>query len=380
MASLLRSLGLAPLNLWKVLAILFGLLNLKHLPFAWHFRIINGLLQYLPILRKPHPLPSLIGPPALFRPLLVASRSSPVETDYNLHKSNSTYFSDFDIGRLHLLMCLCHTGIVATGHNLWVADNKQGPKRLSIMMGGVSMHFRREIKPLQSFEMWTRILSWDRKWIYTVTYFIKKGAVKPKGWLLQPWRNKDPNQTRTQTPPPPSSSNASSTDGIGNSTNGKAQEKEEKRTGPHPAIFATGIAKYVAKRGRLTIPPELIFQNSGLLPPKPASHSPPPATDTPAAPLEGDTLPTAPAEALQDITSSKAEEMLDAALNDSTEPNQKEKEKGGGKEDEEWTWEKVERERQKGLRIAEAWNMTEKLSEGFDGDEGMALGKYWDFP
>ncbi|KAL8669524.1 MAG: hypothetical protein Q9168_005884 [Polycauliona sp. 1 TL-2023] len=342
---------LKSLGFWRLLAIFFALLNLKQLPFVWHLRAINGLLQHLPWRSKLRGDARAVGPSALFRPLILTSRVTPLECDYNLHKSNSTYFADFDIARMHLLVCLCRTGIVKTGLDLWKKDGRKGPKNLGIMMGGVNMHFRKEIKPAQAFETWTRILTWDRKWIYSITHFVKKGAVKPKGWVLQPWRNKDEAQT---------------------SVNTGAEEKEEQR-GTHPAVFATGIAKYVAKRGRLTIPIELILQNSGLLPPKPQDHETPSVSETPAVLVEGDALPTGGA-AMNEITSRNAESLVDDAL-------QGENNLEGTSEDNgEWTWEKVEKKRMEGMRIAEMWNMTEGLSELFDGERGMALGKYRDIP
>lgn len=50
-ASLLDTLGLKGNSFWKALAIFFALLNLKHIPFAWHVR------SPLP-LPPPPPLPS----------------------------------------------------------------------------------------------------------------------------------------------------------------------------------------------------------------------------------------------------------------------------------------------------------------------------------
>ncbi|KAL8947879.1 MAG: hypothetical protein Q9222_005881, partial [Ikaeria aurantiellina] len=289
-------------------------------------------------------------------PLLLSSRVSPLECDYNFHKSNSTYFSDFDVGRMHLLMCLCRSGIEKTGYQLWEAAGKKGSKFLWIMMGGVSCSFRREIKPLGGYEMWNRILAWDRKWIYVIIYFVEKGKVRPKGWSLQPWKK----------------------DEVRGRNEGKAEkDKGEKKKGSHPAVYATGIAKYVAKRGRLTVPPELILRNSELLPPVPEGRrgktSTPPMTDSPAVPLEGDAVGTAAAAAAQveNMTSRNADELIDAKLNT---------EAPGKGEDEEWDWDRIEAERVRGMKIAEAWNMTEKLGEEFDGGEGDALGKYWDFP
>lgn len=217
------------------------------------------------------------------------------------------------------------------------------------------MNFKREIKCWQGFEMWTRILCWDRKWFYVVTWFVEKGSVKPKGWTLQPWRNKQPVQGRE----------------IEGEDAGTKREAET-RKGAHPAIFATGLAKYVCKRGRITVPPERILGASGLLPPKPKEHKTPPMTESPAVPIEGDALPTAVASAasatIQAATADAADDLLRAAL------NAKSADRGG------WDWDRVEQERLRGMKIAEAWCQTEALGEEFLGDERPALGKWWDFP
>ncbi len=287
--------------------------------------------------------------------MILTSRAAPFEIDFNMHKSNSTYFADFDIARLHLMVRLCGLGLKTMSEELYIADGRKGPKRLHMGMGGVHLNFRKEIRCWQGFEMWTQILCWDRKWFYLVTWFVEKGAVKPTNWTLQPWRNKQ----RSQGP-----------DIMTGDEVVKGKE-EMKSKGAHPAIFATGIAKYVCKRGRLTVPPERILQASELLPPKPKEHKTPPMTDSPAVPVEGDALPAAASvasAAIQDATSSAADDLLNAALNA--------KPMNG----DDWDWARVEQERLRGLKIAEAWCQTEALGEEFPGDERPALGKWWDFP
>ncbi|KAL9006914.1 MAG: hypothetical protein Q9188_000369 [Gyalolechia gomerana] len=347
------------INIWKLLAIVFAFLNLKYLPFAWHLRILNGLLTHLPLTsHRLHTRKIQLTPSALFQPMILSSRAQPFEIDYNLHKSNSTYFSDFDIARLHLLIRLCSPGLAAISRELWLADNKTGPKQVRIMMGGVSCNFRREIRPFGAFEMWTRVLCWDRKWFFVVTFFVEKG-VRPRGWTLQPRRRGG-------------NSKEEMVEGTGMEVQdgGMKNGMGDKRKGSHPAIFATGIAKYVCKRGRMTVSPEKVLQASGLLPPKPRdTETPPTTTDSPAGVMEGDALPMGAASAakVRDITSSAAEDLIDAALN--VKPA----------EDGEWGWERVERERRRGMKIAEAWSRTEELGEGFLGDEEMAFGRYWDW-
>ncbi|KAI4161520.1 MAG: hypothetical protein LQ342_004804 [Letrouitia transgressa] len=330
---------------WKLCAILFAVTNLKHLPFAWHIRLINGLFTHWstskPLLSKAS------GSSALFQPMIISSRAQLLECDYNFHKSNSTYFADFDVGRLHLLMCLCKRGMIKTGQELFNENGCKGTKKIWISLGGVSCSFRREIKPYQAFEVWTRILCWDRKWIYVVSHFVQKGIGKPESYTLQPWKR----------------AKGSAQSKGGNEQ--RASAAGESR--PNPAVFATGIAKYVFKRERLTIPPERILQNSGLLPPKPSNLSTPLANDSPAVPLEGTAIPTGVATTVQDLTSTGAEDIIDAAL--SVKPSEME-----------WSWDDIEQERLRGMKIAEAWSKTDALNEEWTGDERPALGRYWDIP
>ncbi|KAL8704150.1 MAG: hypothetical protein Q9201_002677 [Fulgogasparrea decipioides] len=355
----LNLLSLKSIGFWRFLAIFFALLNLKHIPFGWHLRILTGLITHLTRRSNPRLTASRTNSPSiLFQPLILSSRVQLLECDYNMHKSNSTYFSDFDIGRLHLLTRLFSPGLVIAGDELYRQDGCRGPKRLGIYLGGVSCNFRREIQPYGAFEIWTRVLCWDRKWLYVVTHFVRKGAVRPKGWTLQPWRNREEGFRVSR---------KTGSDEIGDS------EKTRRK----PLIFATGIAKYVAKRGRLTIPPERILQSSGLLPPKPHNQeTTPPTTDSPAV-LSGTdaaiSTTAATAAAVQDLTSSAAEDIIDAALNAKPASD-------GQEGDEKWDWARVEQERQRGMKIMEAWNQTEALDEEFTGNESPALGQYWDFP
>jgi len=94
------------------------------------------------------------------------------------------------------------------------------------MLGGVQCSFKKEIKPYAGYEMWSRVLSWDRKWMYIVTHFVEKGTVKP------------------------------------GATNTKPGHWEKR-------IHASAVSKYVFKIGRLTVHPAVIIEASGMLPERP---------------------------------------------------------------------------------------------------------------
>ncbi|KAF2840436.1 hypothetical protein M501DRAFT_1015489 [Patellaria atrata CBS 101060] len=291
--SISRFLGVSKSErIWRMLALLFAILNFKNLPFVWHFRILRSFLYHLYL--QPTPLP----PRGLFTPIITTTRAPLLETDYNLHKSNSTYFSDADVSRSHLMTALLRPGIKKSGltHN--------------IILGGVTASFRKEIAPYRPYELWTRVLTWDRKWIYTVTFFVAPSPPAAKTpSVMQPWRS-------TQV--------SAAEDG--------SVEAGKKDPDP-PTVFATTVAKYVVKRGRLTIPPEQVWRDCGLLPPVP---------DSPAMPAPSDP---------------------------STDPDP-----------DVWTWETMEAERLRGLKFAEAWSQLDGLEGEFAPGKGQeeVMGEFAD--
>lgn len=214
---------------------------------------------------------------------------------------------------------------------------------LEVRLGGVSCQFRKEIKPFEKFEVWTQVLCWDRKWLYLICHFVKPGVVRPKSYTLQPWRKGRQQKDHEAE----SNGNAD-----GNAT-----------PSPHPAIFATGIAKYVCKKGRLTISPERVLRASKLLPPKPADYETAPATSSPTSESTSNTA--AAVSIVDQITPGNAEDVVVASLK-----------AGVDSENGEWTWEKVEEERKRGMKIAEMWGALDGLNGEFAGDGAVVLGRY----
>lgn len=158
---------------------------------------------------------------------MTASYASLLETDYNLHKSNSTYFADLDVSRSHCVSHLLKPGMQALGANETVTrcvrdkEGKVVKGGMGIGLGAVFCSFKKEVAPLQGYEMWTRILAWDRKWVYLLTHFVVKGKAH------------------------------------GASTRGEPLDKY---------VIATAVSKYVFKVGRFTVHPAIVLGQSGLLP------------------------------------------------------------------------------------------------------------------
>ncbi|KAK0726939.1 hypothetical protein B0T26DRAFT_636184 [Lasiosphaeria miniovina] len=220
----------------RILLLFFLVLNWKSLPLAWTVRVFHAFLYH--VLRRPKVLP----PRALFHFSISSSRTSLLETDYNMHKSNSTYFADLDVSRSHLVTHLLGPAMPAVGDNarnklVLDKDGNLVKGGFGIGLGAVFCSFRREIAPFERYEMWSRILSWDRKWLYIVTHFVAKGKVRPTGWDD---RRMGPTRMRA--------------------VDGGDWTKH---------VFATAITKYVFKLGRFTVHPAIVIEANGLLPARP---------------------------------------------------------------------------------------------------------------
>jgi hypothetical protein len=261
--------------------------------------------------------------------VITTSRSPLTECDYNFHKSNSTYFSDLDVTRSHLVSCLLQPGIARLHHNRTekLVLDKAGPKggRVLVMLGSVMCGFKREIGIYEGFEMWSRLLCWDRKWIYVVSHFVKKGTVKPSAYILTDghWFGRK-GYTQVE----------------GNQGSAEIDEK---------AIYASAISKYVIKLGRLTVHPEVVLDASGILPERPGGWAK-------MLVATGESTP----EVVEAGSSSDAPPSIDTISD-------------------EWDWKKVEAQKEKGLEYAAHFAALDELSHEFSGSQAPALGRYRDF-
>ncbi|KAL2072956.1 hypothetical protein VTL71DRAFT_10280 [Oculimacula yallundae] len=225
------------ITIWKVLVVILLLGNLKNIPLIWHLRIVNAFRFCLRTQRPKVP----VTPEQLFQPLITTSHAPIMEIDFNLHKTNSSYFSDIDIARTHLVCTLFSTGIEHMRGGTAAITGSKRPL-FGLALGAVSCSFKRELKPYESYELWTRVLSWDEKWIYIVTHFVRKGAVMPNKYTLYPQQNSGEEDVKRR-----------------DSTSSLSDEGNE-------AVVATALSKCVFKQGRRTISPALMLLKSGLLP------------------------------------------------------------------------------------------------------------------
>lgn len=95
---------------------------------------------------------------------VLTMRVWPNDLDFNMHMNNGRYFSAADIGRLDwwLRTGIWRKALLARG---W------GP-----VAGDANGRFSRSLQPFEKFELHTRLMGWDEKWLFTEHRFISKSG------------------------------------------------------------------------------------------------------------------------------------------------------------------------------------------------------------
>ncbi|RMD41121.1 hypothetical protein DV735_g3972, partial [Chaetothyriales sp. CBS 134920] len=334
---------------WRTLFILLCLLNIKSLPFAWHIRLFYQFCRHIraptPSLRRGGQLvlkPGETHP--IFKSVSIHSRTPLYETDYNLHKSNSTYFIDLDESRTALIAKIYGPGLRNGGEQ---ALEREGyPGRISVILGSVHTSFHNEIKPYELYEVRSRVLGWDKKWLVIISFFIRPA---------------------------------------------KGRRGKE-------VLLASALSKYVVKKKRFTVSPDRCLRESALLPPAPKdgetadkdgqktvesntesastvlvgraptvgteeSESATPQSDneTTGRPLPGSALVAAEVlESLSNAVHSQKRQSEDDVAALVEEPKALE-----------WNWYRIEAERVRGLEKARAWlALDTDLKDEYEAEQG----------
>lgn len=94
----------------------------------------------------------------------VAFRVMPLDCDLNLHLNNGRYLSFMDLGRIHL--------IVQMGLMRAILKNGWRP-----VLAAAEINFIRPLKPLQAFELVSRVVTWDEKYVYMEQRFEVRGEL-----------------------------------------------------------------------------------------------------------------------------------------------------------------------------------------------------------
>lgn len=326
--------------------LLFCVLNIKTLPMVWELRLIyrswQSWLDKRGVARRleqaatktaeedASALPISTHP--LFAPLTISTTTPLLEIDHNLHKSNSTYFSDLDESRTALMVRL----LSSTKFSPTELDGEGIKGRFKVILGSVHTTFLKEIKPYERYSVRSRILGWDRKWIVIGSVFVRpKNATDRK-------REKKEAERRAR-------------------ITGKS-EAAAQVTDRGEVLFATALSKYVVKKGRFTVPPERCWKSAGWFPAKGAGETPPLGLDSSTIA----TPDTEPVNGVVKITEEdlrrKAQETAARAVEKLEQTKQAVGEGDPDAADEacqraasRWSWSDIEAERSRGMQIADNW-------------------------
>lgn len=132
-----------------MVAILYSVLS----PMNLWFRLLNMLLR--------RPWRQSVDP---FATTVIAMRVWPLDLDLNFHVTNGRYFTMADVGRMDY--------VLKTGAYRTALRHKAVP-----IVGDVWGKFRRELRLFERFEIHTRMLGWDEKWLFVEHRFMSKGRV-----------------------------------------------------------------------------------------------------------------------------------------------------------------------------------------------------------
>ncbi|MFC7650978.1 thioesterase family protein [Pseudoduganella danionis] len=117
------------------------------------FRLLNMLLR--------RPWRQSVDP---FSTTVVGMRVWPFDLDLNFHVTNGRYLTMADVGRMDY--------VLKTGAFRTALRHKAVP-----IVGDVWGKFRRELRLFERFEIHTRMLGWDEKWLFVEHRFMSKGRV-----------------------------------------------------------------------------------------------------------------------------------------------------------------------------------------------------------
>lgn len=181
------------------------------------------------------------------------TRSPLLEIDFYMHKSNASFITDVDVARSHLIASLIGmdtirsppSSLLLESHTVnSTKDGARGPVKkqrpLAIVLAGIEGSFRREIKPYEMYEVWTRVLAWDEKWVYFASWFVRARSVTS----IQ-------NQTA-----------------LHDSSPARRKGKVLTRDEAEKAVLALVVSRNIMKLGRETVNPGKVWAARGLLGPE----------------------------------------------------------------------------------------------------------------
>lgn len=87
----------------------------------------------------------------------------PNDLDVNFHLNNGRFLSVMDLGRFDLTFRTSLGRVMLR-------------QRWKPLVGAVTMRYRRSLDPFERYELHTRLLGWDEKWVFLEQRFLKRGG------------------------------------------------------------------------------------------------------------------------------------------------------------------------------------------------------------
>ena len=260
-----------------------------------------------------------------------------MEIDHNIHKSNSTYFSDLDESRTALMVHM----LSSTKFSPAELDKAGFKGPFAIILGSVHASFLKEIKPYERYDVRSRILGWDQKWVLIGSVFVR-----PKNGKDRIREAKD----RARRAELEGKTEADAKAGQDDNDQGEV-------------LLATCLSKYVVKKGRYTVSPERCWMSAGWMPEKPADHATPPAAVDSSSNLTPDPeqvngevkITEADLRRRAQETAAKASEKLRALQTSDKKDKLSKADEACRQAASNWSWDDIEVERVRGMKIAESW-------------------------
>lgn len=104
------------------------------------------------------------------KPSRIPLRCWPTDMDLNFHMNNGRYLSIMDLGRVDLML---RSGVLKT----IIFQNKWMP-----VIAAGTVRYRKAIDPFERFELETRVVGWDERFVYLEQrFFGASGRVKAIG-------------------------------------------------------------------------------------------------------------------------------------------------------------------------------------------------------
>lgn len=218
---------------------------------------------------------------------------------------------------------------------------RQGIKgSFSVILGSVHTSFLKEIKPYESYTVRSRVLGWDQKWILIGSVFVR------------PKTSKDRKREQKDL--------ARKAKLLGKSED---EVKQGQSVDSSEVLLACALSKYVVKKGRFTVPPERSWAAAGWLPPRPHGQASPPIA------VNGSDALTPDNEAINGEIKITEEDLRRKAQQTAAEAAEKLQQSQDGKQDvspskaekacemaaSKWSWDDIEAERARGMKLAEHW-------------------------